>query len=73
MISTSIAYERTLTASLQSIAMRNSLSSAFISTSSTPPTLAYREFVAKLSDSAFDPQQMAAMRKRWTVKLLMVR
>ena len=56
--------QKTLTASRQSIAMRNSLSSAFISMSSTPPTLAYREFVAKLSESALDPQQMAAMRKR---------
>lgn len=62
-----------LTAKRQSMAMRNSLSRAFISISSTPPTLAYLELVAKLSESALLPQHIALIRKRCTVKEVIVR
>ena len=62
-----------LTAKRQSMAMRNSLSRAFISTSSTPPTLAYLELVAKLSESALLPQHIALIRKRCTVREVIVR
>lgn len=57
-----------LTASLQSIADKNSRSKRLSSTRLTPPTLANKGFGENASQNVFDRIVIDAMIKRWTLR-----